>query len=278
MATRRPSVPKAQFTAGVGGASGTAGSGTKDPSTTAAPAQGAKPTAGGGSAGAKIPEKRVRKTASGPNSRSRQDGVVHAAGNSPVPARSFSGRLLVLGLTLGVFTLLLAPNVHTFLQQRAEISQLHDDIAASETQLSQYKTELARWDDPAYVKSQARDRVSMLMPGETGYWVYGANGAGGLENSAEEAKAAAAKANTAKNATKLSVEPWVDSLWDSVQKSAQVQTPAPKADAPAAPADAPAPADPPGDPAAPGAEPAPAGPPADPAADSGAPAAEAPAP
>ncbi len=223
---RRPSVPKAHFTAGMGGASAKAGSGTKDSSTTPAPGSGVPPTSGAGAAGGKTAEKRVRKTASGPNSRNRQDGVVHAAGNSPVPARSFSGRLLVLGLTLGVFTVLLAPNVHTFLQQRAEISELRENIAASQSQLDQYEGELARWDDPAYVKKQARDRVSMLMPGETGYWVYGANGVDGPDKSAEEAKAAAAKANTAKNATQLSVQPWVDSLWDAVQKSAQVQAPA----------------------------------------------------
>lgn len=270
MATRRPSVPKAQFTAGIGSAPDNAAEKSAHPSTTPDPgADGshthrggksgsgaagsgaaAKGAAGGRAGSGTAGGKNERQPASGPNSRSHRDGVIHEGGNSPVPARSFSGRLLVLGLAMGVVTLLLAPNVHTFLEQRAEISALHEDIAAKEVQQDAYKSELARWDDPAYIKQQARDRVSMLMPGETGYWVYGANGVEATNDSVDAAKAAAAQATSAKNATSLSVEPWVDSLWDAVQKSAKVQA---EPTAPATPAPGAEPAPEP----APGAEPAP---------------------
>lgn len=249
MATRRPSVPKAQFAAGISSAAGKPAKEPAVPDTTPEPGPSADPTVGGGQTGAGKPLKpgngkdgkaKERRPASAPLGRSHEDGVIHAAGNSPVPARSFSGRLLVLGLAMGAVTLLLAPNVHTFLEQRAEISALREDIAAKEIQQGAYKSELARWDDPAYIKQQARDRVSMLMPGETGYWVYGANGVEGIPetgDSVEAAKAAAASAATAKNASSITVEPWVESLWDAVQKSAQVQA---KPPAPTAPASAPA--------------------------------------
>lgn len=226
MATRRPSVPKARFSAGIGSAAGKAGDEPVVPSTTPKPGSGGSPASGTAQTGGTARAKRERKPASGPNSRSRQEGVVHTAGHSPVPARSFSGRLLVLGLTLGVFTVLLAPNVHTFLQQRAEISQLQADIAIQETQQGLHETELARWDDPAYIKKQARDRVSMLMPGETGYWVYGANGVDGLDESVKEAQDAASLTTSAKKATETTESHWVDNLWDAVQKTAQVQAPA----------------------------------------------------
>jgi cell division protein FtsB len=248
MATRRPSVPKATFTAGIGtspdasGKSGKSGSAAASPAaedsaakgTTPGPGKGGSPATGaggargntesktGGKAGGKASAK-VRQPASGPNSRNErneQDGVVHSADNSPVPARSFSGRLLVLGLAMGVVTVLLAPNVHTFLQQRAEISALRADIAVKEGQQDNFEAELARWDDPAYIKQQARDRVSMLMPGETGYWVYGANGVVAVAGAPD---AGAAKSSTAKNSTEISVEPWVDGLWDAVQESAKVE-------------------------------------------------------
>lgn len=149
--------------------------------------------------------------------------------NSPVPARTFSGRLLVIGLLMVVITVVLAPNVSTFLQQRAEIAALEADIAAKKNLNSNYQTELNRWDDPEYVKQQARDRVSMLMPGETGYWVYGANGT-------ENQNPALAPANSAAiESTSVSSEPWVDGLWKALVKSAQPEvekkaasTPAPK--------------------------------------------------
>ncbi len=260
MATRRPTVPKARFTAGIGSSAGKAGDASAVPRTTPEPGLGSSPGPGAARPGGKkTPQIRVRKTASGPNSRSHQEGVVHAAGNSPVPARSFSGRLLVLGLTLGVFTVLLAPNVHTFLQQRAEISQLQADIAVQETQQGLHAAELARWDDPAYVKKQARDRVSMLMPGETGYWVYGANGVVGLETSAGGTQDAAGQSAKAKIATEIAESHWVDNLWGAVQKSAQVRA---AAEQPAAPAPEPAPGagtEPAPEPAPePAAEPAPA--------------------
>lgn len=254
MATRRPSVPKAQFTAGISSAAGKPAKQSGAPSTTPEPGPSADPTPGGSrpSSGksakqgnGKDSKAKERRPASAPQDRSHADGVVSAAGNSPVPARSFSGRLLVLGLAMGAVTLLLAPNVHTFLEQRAEISALREDIAAKEIQQGAYKAELARWDDPAYIKQQARDRVSMLMPGETGYWVYGANGVEGAaetNDSVEAAKEAAASASTAKNASSIAVEPWVESLWDAVQKSSQVQAPPPAPTAPASEPATPAPA------------------------------------
>ena len=36
------------------------------------------------------------------------------------------------------------------------------------------EAELARWRDPAYVKSQARDRLHFVLPGERQYIVVGA--------------------------------------------------------------------------------------------------------
>lgn len=243
MATRRPSVPKAQFTSGLSGAQEAAPVEAAPTSPKNMPASGSAARAGTDKGAEKGAEKGAakgeRKLASDAQSRSRQDGVIHANGNSPVPARSFSGRLLVMLLTMGVATVLLAPNVHTFLTQRTEIAQLQDDIAARQAQQEAYAAEIKRWDDPAYIKQQARDRVSMLMPGETGYWVYGANGTEAVEDSVDAAKAAAAQATTAKKATEITTEPWVDGLWDAVKKSAEVQVPAPVV--PAKPATTPAP-------------------------------------
>ena len=247
MATRRPPVPKAQYTSSLSGAPHKGGTPAPKPGVEAAPdsASGANGSVGGGGKTGGKPgrgEARERRTTSKPAERGTAEGVIHPAGNSPVPARSFSGRLLVLGLAMGAVTLLLAPNVHTYLQQRAEISSLRQDIAAKEVQQGANEAELNRWDDPAYIKQQARNRVSMLMPGETGYWVYGANGVVGLEDTAKAAKAAAAQGATAKTATEITVEPWVAGLWDAVQKSAAVHVeeakPAPAKKAEPAPAPA----------------------------------------
>lgn len=130
----------------------------------------------------------------------------------PIPAKAFSGRLLALAVVLLTITLLLAPSVRTFLEQRSEITALQQDIDGKKQQQTDLKTELSRWSDPAYVKQQARDRVNMMMPGETGYWVYGGDG-----TSAAPQKSGAADGAANANPEDL---PWVDGLWQSIQRSA----------------------------------------------------------
>ena len=72
-------------------------------------------------------------------------------------------------------TILLAPTVKIFLDKRAEIAALQADIAAKQTKQEDLKRQVSRWQDPNYVKQQARDRINMVMPGETGYWVFGSD-------------------------------------------------------------------------------------------------------
>jgi len=250
MATRRPKVPSAQFHAGVNGAPGQAGKAAKGGAAKDAAAKDAGHTAPGHAGhgptahGTTAPKAGHVPAGSGTAYPKNDDGA-RAAAATPVPARSFNGRLLVVGLVMAVLTVLLAPNIHTFMQQRSEISALKQDIATKTAQQGAFQQELARWDDPEYVRQQARDRVSMLMPGETGYWVYGANGLAGADGAA----ATPGTATSAKNATVVTTQPWVDGLWASVQKSAEVKastpaatpkaatptpaTPAPKTTAPA---------------------------------------------
>ena len=127
----------------------------------------------------------------------------------PVPAKAFSGRLLVLAMVMVAITVLLAPSVRTYLQQRSDIAAAKAEIARAQEQQSDLELQLRRWEDPAYIKQQARDRIFLVMPGEKRYLVKG-------ENGVEEAAAQAAEE-----------EPedleWVDSLWDSVKRSATAQ-------------------------------------------------------
>ena len=250
MATRRPKVPSAQFHAGakkVPVEPGTTPEPTPGAHRTAPGTQGTAPGARGTSPGARgatpggrrtVTYSRADSGADGSGShgrRSHGESLNEDDGDKPVPARSFNGRLLVLGLAMAAVTVALAPNVHTFMEQRAEISALKQDIAAQSSQQAAFQSELARWEDPAYVKQQARDRVSMLMPGETGYWVYGPNPASPSNAAAGAQDAAKAAGESAKKATMVTAVPWVDSLWQAVEKSAAVK-PATKAATPAAPA------------------------------------------
>ncbi|WP_434993053.1 septum formation initiator family protein [Arthrobacter sp. Ld5] len=137
----------------------------------------------------------------------RAESVIEPAEEAtPIPAKAFSGRLLALAVVLVAVIVLLAPSVSRYLQQQTELEALRADIARQEQQQADYRSELARWDDPAFVKQQARERIFLVMPGETRYLVKGGDG---IEESTGEGSAA-----------EPADLPWVDSLWNSVARAA----------------------------------------------------------
>ena len=82
-------------------------------------------------------------------------------------------RPLVLIAIIFIFTLTLAPPIKNYFTQRAQISALKSQVATDRTALEQARAELSTWQDPNYVKSQARERLHFVMPGERQYIVTG---------------------------------------------------------------------------------------------------------
>ncbi|MBN9129933.1 MAG: septum formation initiator family protein [Paenarthrobacter ureafaciens] len=181
--------------------------------TTGAPAGAAtavrKPSARTGTSSKSAPSLRG---ASAPDSKS--GGTKQVSGDhesiDPVPAKAFSGRLLAFAVVMIAITVMLAPTVKVFLEKRSEISALEAEIAAKEAEQEDLNKQLSRWQDPNYVKQQARDRINMVMPGETGYWVFGGEDAAGTPGGRTGS-------GTSENPANL---PWVDALWESIRRSA----------------------------------------------------------
>ncbi len=82
-------------------------------------------------------------------------------------------RPLALIAIIFIFTLTLAPPIKNYFTQRAQISALKSQVATDRTALEQARAELSTWQDPNYVKSQARERLHFVMPGERQYIVTG---------------------------------------------------------------------------------------------------------
>ncbi|WP_104137006.1 septum formation initiator family protein [Arthrobacter sp. ZGTC131] len=237
MATRRPKVPRVtpsapQSHAGSAGADviqadfggHRPGDGHRPSDAAHGPAEAARDAAAGrksaGPANANGPKaksaagraKEPAKETAG-SSRGKSGPAGAAAGDEtldPVPAKAFSGRMLALAVVMIAITIMLAPTVKIFIDKRAEIAALEADIAASKADQDNLKRQVSRWQDPNYVKQQARDRINMVMPGETGYWVFGSDLPAGASGSQPGAAAAQDPADM----------PWVDSLWESIRRSA----------------------------------------------------------
>lgn len=72
--------------------------------------------------------------------------------------------VVVLSVVAGA--LILSPSISTFVQQRREITQLRESVKQHREAVDAIDAERAQWKDPAYVRSQARDRLSYVLPGE----------------------------------------------------------------------------------------------------------------
>ena len=79
-------------------------------------------------------------------------------------------------LVLAVLAVSYASSMKAYLQQRAHIAELKEQIAERSGTIDALEREKRRWDDEAYVRAQARDRFGYLMPGETAYVVLDEDG------------------------------------------------------------------------------------------------------
>jgi len=68
---------------------------------------------------------------------------------------------------------MVAPPLQHYFVQRAQISSLQGEVNQARTDLEAAQEELSRWRDPEYIKSQARERLRFVMPGEKQYIVLG---------------------------------------------------------------------------------------------------------
>lgn len=127
----------------------------------------------------------------------------------PVAAHRFSGRVAALLVVLAFFAVMLVPTINHYRNQMHEINELRQSISAMEAERDSLKEEIARWDDPLYIKQQARDRINLVMPGERVYMVVGE------QPSSDDAQPA--NGSTYEVRQEL---PWVDALLDSMRRAA----------------------------------------------------------
>ncbi|MFI9401329.1 septum formation initiator family protein [Nocardia sp. NPDC052316] len=128
-----------------------------------------------------------------------------------------TGKAVVLAIVVCALALTLAVPMRTYFTQRAEAAQLAQQRKDLEADLARLRDRRAQQQDPAYIRSEARDRLRLVLPGETPYIVQ----VPGIE--APAAPTAATKSREP--------DPWYTELWRSISEPqpapAAEQTPAP---------------------------------------------------
>lgn len=150
-----------------------------------------------------------------------------------VPVSMTQGRMLVrmlklnsvsvsviLVIILGSF--IVAQDVQTFLNQRREIAEMELSIELAKDAVADMEAERDRWQDPVYIRAQARDRLYYVLPGEVSYLVMDAEGMDFSDTSGTLGSMLAER----RSADEISLEVlaardnWVDSLAESFLRAA----------------------------------------------------------
>jgi hypothetical protein len=107
-----------------------------------------------------------------------------------------------------VLAVLLAPALRSYVAQQQQIAALQQHVADQRAAVADLEQQRAAWNDPAYIKAQARSRLKFVMPGERAYNV--------IDAPAPKATTPAARA-PATSRDAQSDRPWFGDLWRSVE-------------------------------------------------------------
>ena len=165
---------------------------------------------------------RARTQVRKPSSSSRGSTGAVQRQEEPAPLRrrgyGLTARAIALAVVLLILTISYATSLRIYFSQAQEISATKAEIAERQQRIHDLQGELARWDDEAYVRMQARERLGWVVPGEIGYTVADADGkplGGGAQITAEAAPQEPTR------------DSWWARLWGSVEtadKPAPVKT------------------------------------------------------
>jgi hypothetical protein len=104
-----------------------------------------------------------------------------------------------------VLAVLITPYLRAWWGQREDVAGLRAQVAQAQRDVEALRAERQRWNDPDYVRAQARERLNFVEPGETPYIVIGGE--------------PAALADPGRQAATVPVagRPWFGDVWESVR-------------------------------------------------------------
>jgi cell division protein FtsB len=153
---------------------------------------GARATARTSSASRPAPQRRTGSGAAGRQTRKRRGGL--------------TGRAAVLGVVLSTLVLTLAYPAQRYLAQQSEIARMAQEQAAQRERIAALEERREKWNDPAYVRAQARERLQYVLPGEVAYSITD-DKASSRTPAPEVTRAARARVDG----------PWYGKLWSGVR-------------------------------------------------------------
>lgn len=120
-------------------------------------------------------------------------------------------RGMILASILVMLAVTLAPTARSLMRQRGDIAALQERVFQQQQHVVDLQKEQARWNDPAYVEQQARERLKFVKVGDRSYTVID----GKTQAPQVPPNAVVAAPSADGNA------PWYGRLWQSVRLADQ---------------------------------------------------------
>ncbi len=77
---------------------------------------------------------------------------------------------MMMGILI-LAVIVLAPGIRTYAEQQQQIERLTKAVTAQQGSVDELKSERERWNDRTFVTTQARDRLSYVLPGDVSFLV-----------------------------------------------------------------------------------------------------------
>ena len=164
-----------------------------------------------------------------PVSASRTSKVRATKARAPKQSRSAASAEWMRGMRLNTYTitllamivlgvLTLAPRVQEWFVLRQQVAQAQADVEQARKDVTSMQSEVKRWEDPVFIRSQARDRLYYVMPGEVSYLVMDADGVNTSDISGTVGAMLADQRNYGQisKSIKETRNNWVDSVMETV--------------------------------------------------------------
>ena len=85
-------------------------------------------------------------------------------------------RLVAILVVFVLLTVMYANSLRVYFSQQRAIAEVKAQVEAAQRTVDDLYDQLQRWQDPAYVRAQARERLGWVVPGEVGFRVIGVDG------------------------------------------------------------------------------------------------------
>ena len=117
----------------------------------------------------------VERAASSTGSASGSAGSEPEGLPTTAPERVLPPRVVTLAVVCLLAFVVVFTSLRAYLSQQAQYDAVVDRIREASDTSTALENELAQWKDDTYVRSQVRERLGYVMPGDTSYVVVGAD-------------------------------------------------------------------------------------------------------